>query len=326
TTNLLRRVPGLPVLQLVEDRVHGKRGLPGLPVAGDVLALTTPDRCQRVDGVVARLQRLLAHLADDDRGRLQCQRPGAYGLNDDQPVQRAAQRVHDPTEESVTDRDGKDLAGTVHRLAFFDTGEVTEDDDTDLPGFEVLRQPQRAVLEPQQLVGHGRLETLDVSDAVTGVDNAADLLAGSRRLERLYVSLDRVADLLRPDRQLRHGWSLLSSSNFRGWCTRGDDGSVGEPSPCLGEAVRDTSVDDLVPDLHDDAAKDARIHVDMEVNRLSVNPAECRGQPFRLLVGELLGNRDSCQQPFTPPRGLVDQPRQRLLQLPTTRVGHQVGH
>ena len=55
---------------LVEDRVDGDRGLAGLAVADDQLALAPADRRHGVDGLDAGLQRLVHGLAAHDAGRL----------------------------------------------------------------------------------------------------------------------------------------------------------------------------------------------------------------------------------------------------------------
>src|SRR5207302_9682953 len=86
-----------------------------------------------------------------------------------------------------------------------------EDDRTDLALFQVQRKTERAVLELQQFVRHRRGKALDLRDAVTGLADRADLFARGRvRLVRLDEVLQRVPDLLRPDRELRHLGSLLS--------------------------------------------------------------------------------------------------------------------
>ena len=54
------------------------------------------------------------------------------------------------------------------RLALFDAAELAEDDGADLAHVEVEREAERAVLELQQLVGHGRGQALDLRDAVAG--------------------------------------------------------------------------------------------------------------------------------------------------------------
>ena len=92
-------------------------------------------------------------------------------------VDRLAERVDDTTEEGVADRHREDLAGALDLLALLDAAEVTEDDDADVVDVEVERETEGAVLELEQLVGHGRGQALDVRDAVTGVEDAADLFA-----------------------------------------------------------------------------------------------------------------------------------------------------
>ena len=92
-------------------------------------------------------------------------------------VERVAERVDDAAEEAVADRDREDLAGTADRLALLDAAELTEHDGADLADVEVQREAERAVLELQQLVGHGGGQALDARDAVAGLGDVPDLLA-----------------------------------------------------------------------------------------------------------------------------------------------------
>ena len=96
------------------------RGLAGLAVADDQLALAAADGGHGVDGLDAGLQRLLDRLALDDGGRLQLER--ASGLGDDLAlaVDRVAERVDDAAEEAVTDGHREDLAGAADLLALLD--------------------------------------------------------------------------------------------------------------------------------------------------------------------------------------------------------------
>src|SRR5262249_37084136 len=55
---------------LIEDRIDDEGGLSGLTVADDQLALATADRHQAVDGLQARLHRLMDRFARDDSGGL----------------------------------------------------------------------------------------------------------------------------------------------------------------------------------------------------------------------------------------------------------------
>ena len=89
---------------LVEDRVDGDRGLAGLAVADDQLALAAADRGHRVDGLDAGLQRLVHRLAAGDAGRLDLHAAGV-GVGDRAlAVDRFAERVDDAAEQRVADR------------------------------------------------------------------------------------------------------------------------------------------------------------------------------------------------------------------------------
>src|SRR5205085_3942104 len=107
--DLLLRVAALPVVLLVDDRVDRHRGLAGLAVADDQLALTATDGRHGVDGLDAGLQRLGDRLALDDGGRLQLEDAAALCGDRALAVERVAERVDDAAEEAVSDRRGEDL-------------------------------------------------------------------------------------------------------------------------------------------------------------------------------------------------------------------------
>ena len=199
------RVARLPVRPLVDDRVDRDRGLAGLPVADDQLALAPADRRHRVDRLDAGLQRLLHRLALHHARRLQLQGPPLGRLDRALAVQRLAERADHAAEVGVADRDREHLAGPLDPLALLDLAEVTEDDHADLADVQVQRQAAGAVLELEQLVRHRRGQSLDPGDAVAALGDGADLLGGrGARLVGLDEPRQRVPDLLRPDSQLRH--------------------------------------------------------------------------------------------------------------------------
>ena len=179
--------------------------LPVGAVADDQLALAAADRGHRVDRLDAGGQRLVHRLAVHHAGRLQLQRAALVGLDLAEAVDRGAERVDHAAHEVVADGDREDLAGTADRLALLDLVEVTEDDDADLAGVEVQGDAERAVLELEQLVGHRRGQAGDPRDAVAGLATVptSSLLAADG-LVVVDVLLERVADLLRTDRKLRH--------------------------------------------------------------------------------------------------------------------------
>src|SRR5205814_1458973 len=93
-----------PQTLLVEDGVDRHRGLAGLAVADDELALTAPDGRQGVDGLDAGLQRLVHGFATSDAGRLDLHAPLLCAGERAAAVDGVAERIDDATEEAVADR------------------------------------------------------------------------------------------------------------------------------------------------------------------------------------------------------------------------------
>jgi hypothetical protein len=163
----------------------------------------------------------------DDGGRLQLQGTAAGGLDRATAVDGVAQRVDHAAEVAVADRHRQDLAGPADLLALLDPGVVTQDHDADLADVEVQRQAADTALELEQLVGHDRGQALDAGDAVTGLDDGADLLAGDVGAVLGDVALDGTADLVCGDRQLGHGGVLFPAGVVSGV---GDGAAVSRPA------------------------------------------------------------------------------------------------
>ena len=84
---------------------------------------------------------------------------------------------------------------------------VAEDDDADGVLFEVQREAEGPVLELHHLRGHDLLEAVDPGDAVTDLEDGADLVDVEVDVEGLDLLADDRADLVGPD--LRHGFLSL---------------------------------------------------------------------------------------------------------------------
>ena len=173
------------------------------------------------------------------------------GLDLAQAVDRLAQRVDHAAEEAVADRHRQDLAGAADRLALLDAAGSPRMHDTDLAHVEVQREAEHAVLELEQLVGHRRGQALDAGDAVAGLGDGADLLAGDLRGVRRDVALERAPDLIRGDVSSAICSAPLHRSSVVGVrrlpARRGapHGRSAGQPAP--GSAAgRHAAVDDLV--------------------------------------------------------------------------------
>ncbi len=128
---------------LVQDRVHGHRGLAGLAVADDQLALAPADGDHGVDGLDPGLQRLVHGLAAHDARRLDLH--PAVDTADDGPlaVDRLAEGVDHAAQHGVADKDGQDAAGRPDRLSLLDALGLTQDDGADRRLLQVQGQARR---------------------------------------------------------------------------------------------------------------------------------------------------------------------------------------
>src|SRR6201998_1846416 len=159
---------------LVQDRVERDRGLAGLAVADDKLALAAADRDQRVDGLEAGRHRLVHRLARNDARRLDIDAAALGCLDRALAVDRIAERIDDAAEQPLADRRVHDGAGALDRLAFLDLAVRAEDHDTDVVGFEIERHAAGAILELDHLTGLDVVEPIDAGDAVTDGQHLSD--------------------------------------------------------------------------------------------------------------------------------------------------------
>src|SRR5690606_24244557 len=143
--HLLVDVARVPVGLLVDDRVDRDRGLTGLTVADDELALATADGDHRVNRLDAGLHGLVNTLALHDARSLKLECATSLGLDGAETVDGVAERVDDATEVSVTNGNREHLARAGDLHARLDAGELTEHDDTDLTLVEVQGKAQGAV-------------------------------------------------------------------------------------------------------------------------------------------------------------------------------------
>ena len=112
-------------------------------------------------------------------------------------VDRLAERVDHPAEQGVADRDRQDPAGRLDELLLLELVDLAEDDRADGLLVEVEGQPERAVLELEQLVDRGAGQAGDPGDAVADLDDAADLLGADLGGVLGDVPPQRLGDLAR---------------------------------------------------------------------------------------------------------------------------------
>src|SRR6185437_10168964 len=124
---------------LIENGVERDRGLAGLTVADDQLALAAADRDQGVDGLEAGRHRLVHRLAGDDARGLDVDAATLGCLDRALAVDRVAESVDDAAEQARTNRNVNDSASPLDGVAFLDVAVVTENDDADVVAFKIQR-------------------------------------------------------------------------------------------------------------------------------------------------------------------------------------------
>ena len=182
---------------LVDDRVHGERGLAGRAVADDQLPLAAADRGHRVDRLQPGLERLDHRLALDDTGRLELERPALARLDRAEPVERFAKGVDHASEQRVADRHAHDLAGPTDGLALTDVLPLAEERSPDVVLFQVEGDADDAVLELEPLERDAVLQAVDTGDAVADLEHGPDLGQVGLDVELLDPVLEDRGDLFR---------------------------------------------------------------------------------------------------------------------------------
>src|SRR5258708_760857 len=188
---------------LVQDGVERDRGLAGLAVADDQLALAAADRDQRIDRLQPSRHRLVDRLARNDARRLDVDALAFRGLDRAFAVDRIAERIDHAAEQALAHRSVDDGAGALDGLTFHDLAVGAEDHDADVVGLEVERHAAGAVLELDHLAGLDVVEAVDAGDAVADGQHLSDFGNFSLLAEILDLVLEnrgnfRGADVHQP--------------------------------------------------------------------------------------------------------------------------------
>jgi len=165
----------LALALLVDDRVDDDGRLARLAVADDELALAAADGDHRVDGLDARLQRLLDPLALDHAGGLELDRAELLGLDGALVVERAAERVDDAADQGLAHRHLQHAPGALDEVALLDEGVLAEEHGADVVFFEVEGQADDVVRELEHLHGQAVAQAVDTSDPVADLEDGPDL-------------------------------------------------------------------------------------------------------------------------------------------------------
>src|ERR1700730_1482141 len=191
---------------LIENGIERDRGLAGLAVADDQLALAAADRDQRIDRLQPGRHRLVDRFARNDAGRLDVDALAFGGLDRALAVDRIAERIDHAAEQALADRGIDDGAGALDGLAFLDLAIGAENHDTDVVGFEVQRHAAGAVLELDHFTGLDVVEAVDAGNAVADGQHLSDF--GN------FSLLAEILDLVLQDRGNFRGADVHQPASF----------------------------------------------------------------------------------------------------------------
>ena len=166
--------------RLADDGIERDRGFAGGAIADDELALPAADRNHRVDGHDARLHRLIHTPALDHAGRDFFQGIGGFRFDRAFPIQRLADRIHDPAEERFADGDLEQFTGGADLIAFHHPRGIAENDGADFRLLEVERETENTAGEFDHLVQHDVAQAFDSGHAVAGIADDADVALAGR--------------------------------------------------------------------------------------------------------------------------------------------------
>jgi hypothetical protein len=173
---LLALVAALVDLFLVDDGVHDQRGLAGLPVADDQLALAAADRHQHVDRLDAGLHRFGHGLPRDDPRRLGLDQPALLENHRPLVVDRVAQPVHHAAQQRLAHRHVHDVTGAVHRIALADLPVIAENHHADIVELQIQHHALHAGAGKfHQLALHGVAQAKNPGNAVADAQHLAGL-------------------------------------------------------------------------------------------------------------------------------------------------------
>ncbi len=184
---------------LVDDGVDGNRGLAGLAVADDQLALAAADRDHGVDRLEAGLHRLMDRFTGDDAGRLDFHLAVVVGLDLALAVDGNADAVDHPADQRLADRNLDDALGALDGVAFLDVVGFAENRGTDVVFFEVENHAHDIAGELEEFAGHGLVEAMDAGNTVTDGDDGSGFADLDLATEGFDLLLDDRADFFCSD-------------------------------------------------------------------------------------------------------------------------------
>jgi len=183
-------------LALIDDGIHGDRGLAGLAVADDQLPLAAANWDHGVDSLDPGLDWGVDGLAQYHARGDPLDGAGLGGVDRALPVDRLAQGVDHAADHLRAHGDLHNAAGGANLVTFLDVSIGAKDGGAHALLFQVEGQSHGVAGELQQFASHCPGEAMDSSDAVAYLDHGSHVDRGQHLFELLYLLLQDRADLV----------------------------------------------------------------------------------------------------------------------------------
>ena len=175
--NTVNRVACFVIATLVDNGIDRDGSLTGLAVADNQFTLSASDRYHGIYRLDTRLQRFVDRLTEDHARCFPLQRHLVF-LTDDLAfaVDRVTQRVDHTADHIFTYIDRSNAAGTFYGIAFLHLVGRAEQYGTHVILFQVHDDGFHAVVEGQQLVGFGIIQSVDACYPVAYLEHGTHFL------------------------------------------------------------------------------------------------------------------------------------------------------
>ena len=162
---------------LIDYRINRNRCLSCLTVTDNQLSLSASDRNHRIDRLETSLQRLCHRLTEDHARSLSLKRYLAeFSLNPSLAVQRLTKRVHHTTDHTLADIQRSDPACAPYGHSLLNLIGRSQQHRSDIIFLKIHDNGLDSVLELQELAGLGLFKSMNPDNAVTHLQDRADLL------------------------------------------------------------------------------------------------------------------------------------------------------
>src|SRR5699024_5676016 len=132
------------LILLVEDGIYSNGRLSCLPVTDNQLTLTAADRNECIDRLDSGLQRLINRFTVHNTWCWGFNRPCFRCFNRPLSIYWLTEWIDNTSQEFLTDGDFHNSSRTAYFIAFFNISKRTEDNNTDVGLFKVLRHSHNA--------------------------------------------------------------------------------------------------------------------------------------------------------------------------------------